>query len=253
MLLQLTFLFQLYYELHFRVEFTSENLQFFLHNFPMKITEEEREAVYKTIFSRRDVRGEFLPDPIPGEMLMRILTAAHHAPSVGFMQPWDFILVKKRATRQKIKDEFEQAHAEATAQFPEEKQTQYRALKLEGILDAPMGICVTCDRSRNGPVVIGRNTQPEMDLYSTVCAVQNLWLAARAENLGVGWVSILRHEKLQEILGIPAHITPIAYLCIGYVSRFRENPELEERGWLERENLELLIHQEQWSGKSTGS
>lgn len=214
----------------------------------MIITDAEREAVYRTIRLHRDVRSEFLPDEIPDEVIRRVLTAAHHAPSVGFMQPWNFILVRSRETRQRIKDDFAKAHAEAAERFPEGRREQYRAFKLEGIMEAPLGICVTCDRTRNGPVVIGRTAIPEMDLYSTVCAVQNLWLAARAENLGVGWVSIVHEPTLKDFLGIPPHIVTIAYLCIGRVRFFHEAPELEKAGWLPRSDLTSLIFHKRWEG-----
>ena len=210
----------------------------------------ERDAVYKCIFNRRDVRGQFLPDPIPDEALARILRAAHHAPSVGFMQPWDFIVVRDVAVKRKVRDAFQVAHTEAAEMFDDDRRQTYRALKLEGILEAPVGICITCDRSRSGPVVIGRTHQPEMDLYSAVCAVQNLWLAARAENIGVGWVSILRHDDLREALGIPPSIQPIAYLCAGYVSHFFDKPELETAGWLPRAPLESVVSFEQWQSRS---
>ncbi|CRI65985.1 Nitroreductase family protein [Thiocapsa sp. KS1] len=218
----------------------------------MQINQTERDAVYKTIFARRDVRGEFLPDPVPEEVLHRILTAAHHAPSVGFMQPWDFILVRDPTVKRRIKAGFETAHAQAAALFEGERRERYRRLKLEGILEAPIGICVTCDRSRSGPVVIGRTANPEMDLYSAVCAVQNLWLAARAENLGTGWVSIVHRQVLHDALGIPPAIVPVAYLCIGYVSTFHERPELEEAGWLPRLDLDTLIHHDGWRTTEPG-
>lgn len=213
----------------------------------MDILPEERDAVYKTIHSRRDTRGEFLPDAIPDEVVQRILRAAHHAPSVGFMQPWDFIVVKDREPRQKIKDGFEVAHAEAGQMFDAERRERYESFKLEGIMEAPMGICITCDRSRTGPVVIGRTANPEMDLYSSVCAVQNLWLAARAENIGIGWVSIVHHDVMRDALGIPEDIMPIAYLCMGYVSEFHDKPELEKAGWLPRLPLESVTHYDRWS------
>lgn len=212
----------------------------------MQITDEEREAVYKTIYSRRDVRGEYKADAIPDDVLMRVLKAAHHAPSVGFSQPWDFVIVKDSSVKQQVKDAFQLAHNNAAEMFDGDKKDQYKTFKLEGIMEAPVGICVTCDRLRNGPVVIGRTAIPEMDLYSAVCAVQNLWLAARAENLGMGWVSIIDNNTLQNILGIPEHIVPIAYLCLGYVSKFHENPELEKAGWLPRENIDDLIHYDRW-------
>ncbi|HEY4743277.1 MAG TPA: 5,6-dimethylbenzimidazole synthase [Desulfuromonadaceae bacterium] len=212
----------------------------------MKLNEQEREAVYKVIFNRRDVRGEFKPDMIPADVLSRILAAAHHAPSVGFMQPWNFIVVRDPEVKRKVKAGFTVAHDEAAQMFEGEKRESYKSLKLEGITEAPVGICVTCDRTRTGPVVIGRTANPEMDLYSSVCAVQNLWLAARAENLGVGWVSIIHHDALRQALGIPRHIVPIAYLCIGYVSFFHEKPELEKAGWLPRMDIQSLIHYDQW-------
>ncbi|HLB30836.1 MAG TPA: 5,6-dimethylbenzimidazole synthase, partial [Gammaproteobacteria bacterium] len=150
----------------------------------------QRESFYRILHNRRDVRAQFKPDPIPDEALSRILHAAHHAPSVGFMQPWNFLIIRDAGVKQQIHAAFAEAHAEAAVMFPQDKQATYRKLKLEGILESPVNICVTCDRSRTGPVVIGRTHQRIMDLYSSVCAVQNLWLAARAENLGVGWVSI---------------------------------------------------------------
>lgn len=212
----------------------------------MEITQEERDAVYKTIYNRRDTRAEFLPDPIEDEVLKRILKAAHHAPSVGFMQPWDFVVIKDQSIKQKIKEGFEVAHNEAKAMFEGERKEVYKTLKLEGILESPVGICITCDRSRTGDVVIGRTANLEMDLYSSVCAVQTLWLAARAENLGIGWVSIIHHDVVKKALNIPEHITPIAYLCLGKVSYFHEKPELEKAGWQERMPLDDLIHYDTW-------
>ena len=212
----------------------------------MNISEEEKKAVYKTIYNRRDTRGEFKNEEIDDEVIARILDAAHHAPSVGFMQPWDFVVVKDKEVKQKIKDGFEVAHNEAKEMFDEKRKNVYKTLKLEGITESPIGICITCDRSRTGDVVIGRTANMEMDLYSSVCAVQTLWLAARAENLGVGWVSIIHHDTLKEALNIPEHIVPIAYLCIGKVDYFHEKPELEKAGWLPRLPLEQLVHYDKW-------
>jgi len=211
----------------------------------------ERDAVYKCIFNRRDVRGQFLPDPVPDQVLARILNAAHHAPSVGFMQPWDFIVVRDAAIKQRVRDSFQAANEEAAGMFEDEKQETYRRLKLEGIVEAPIGICITCDRSRTGPVVLGRTHQADMDLYSAVCAVQNLWLAARVENIGVGWVSIIRHDDLRAALGIPSSIQPIAYLCVGYVTHFFRKPELEIRGWLPRVPLSDVVWIDRWQAPNT--
>jgi 5,6-dimethylbenzimidazole synthase len=212
----------------------------------MIFSDQERETVYKAIYNRRDVRGQFKPDPIPEEVLSRIISAAHHAPSVGFMQPWDFVIVKSPEVKRRVKEGFEVAHQEAAEMFQREKRATYESLKLEGIMEAPVGICITCDRGRTGPVVIGRTANPEMDLYSSVCAVQNLWLAARAENLGVGWVSIIHHDALRKALNMPENIMPIAYLCIGYVTFFHDKPELEKAGWLPRADMKSLIHYDQW-------
>jgi len=215
----------------------------------MQISQAERDALYKVIYSRRDVRQDFLDTPIEQAVIERILQAAHHAPSVGFSQPWDFILVRQPATKQAIKQGYEAASAKSALQFPPELRQTYQSFKLEGIVEAPLGICVTCDRERNGPVVIGRTIKPEMDLYSTVCAIQNMWLAARAENIGLGWVSIIDDQVLRDALNIPQRLSIIGYLCLGYVSHFAEQPELEQFGWLAREDLKQLVHEEQWQDK----
>jgi 5,6-dimethylbenzimidazole synthase len=209
-------------------------------------SDEERAAVYKCIFSRRDVRGEFLPQPIPDDVLGRILLAAHHAPSVGFMQPWNFVVVRKAALKSALHQAFAVANDEAANLFEAKRAETYRNLKLEGIREAPVGICVTCDRGRAGPVVLGRTHQPDMDVYSTVCAVQNLWLGARAEGVGMGWVSIIRPEAVRAILGIPNDIVVVAYLCLGYVSGFRDRPELEQRGWAQRAPLSDVVSFDGW-------
>ncbi len=162
------------------------------------------------------------------------------------MQPWDFIIIKSKSIRKQIHDDFKLAHNEAAEMFSDEKQATYRSLKLEGIMESPLNICITCDTKRTGPVVIGRTHIKEMDRYSSVCAIQNLWLAARAEGLGVGWVSIVHEDKLKTILNLPDHITPVGYLCIGRVKHFYQKPELEMAGWLPRTPLEDLIYFDHW-------
>jgi 5,6-dimethylbenzimidazole synthase len=211
----------------------------------------ERDALYKAIFSRRDVRGQFLPDPIPEDVLRRILLAAHHAPSVGFMQPWNFLVITDPAVKARIHADFAAANEEAASQFDGERRALYSRLKLEGIREAPVNLLVTCDRERAGPVVLGRTHMPTMDLYSCVCAVQNLWLAARAEGLGVGWVSILHESALKAILGIPERIVPIAYLCVGRVSHFEATPELAIKGWRQRLDLDDLIFRDRWDNRDS--
>jgi len=207
---------------------------------------EEKEAFYRAVFGRRDVR-RFLPDPIPEETLNQILLAAHHAPSVGFMQPWSFILIRDPRRKRLVKEAFLQARSRETEQFSGERKNLYLSLKLEGIEEAPVNICVTCDSTRHGPAILGRSLVPEADVYSTCCAIQNLWLAARVEGLGVGWVSILSRERLKEILRLPPHVSPVAYLCIGYPERFEPIPELEKAGWLKRLPLEEVVLREIWN------
>lgn len=209
-----------------------------------------KQGVYDAIFQRRDIRREFLPAPIPDEVLRRLLEAAHHAGSVGFMQPWNFILVRDLEIRRKIKAVFEEENARAASHYSGAQGALYRNFKLEGILESPLNICVTCDPERGGPHVIGRNTIRETDLFSTCCAVQNLWLAARAEGIGVGWVSILDNQKLKNILGIPDPVFPVAYLCVGYVRHFATRPLLEEAGWRQRLPLDDLIFHNSWGNRS---
>ncbi|MCZ6801647.1 MAG: 5,6-dimethylbenzimidazole synthase [Nitrospirae bacterium] len=209
----------------------------------------ERDAVYRAVFERRDVRRDFLPTPIPQEVLDRMLSASHSAGSVGFMQPWDFVVVQKPQTKRAVKKLFTQTNQDAANRYQGTKNTLYRSLKLEGILEAPINICVTCSRQRGGPHVLGRSTVRDTDLYSTCCAIQNLWLVARAEGIGVGWVSILDYEALKGLLGIPRNVKIVAYLCLGYVKEFAVQPDLEKAGWRSRLPLEQLVHYDQWGNR----
>nr|WP_158020216.1 5,6-dimethylbenzimidazole synthase [Methylorubrum extorquens] len=212
--------------------------------------ETAREAVYRAIYTRRDVRDEFTDEQIPEAVLHRILDAAHHAPSVGLMQPWNFILVRDPIAKSRIHEAFVHRNEEAARMFSEERRRDYVNLKLEGIRKAPLNICITCDRSRGGAVVLGRTHQRDTDLYSTVCAVQNFWLAARAEGIGVGWVSIFEQQDLRKILSIPEHVVVVAYLCVGFVSKFFLRPELEVRKWESRLELSRVIFEEIWGNRN---
>lgn len=205
-----------------------------------------RRGLYETISRRRDMRS-FLPDPIPAETLARILLAAHQAGSVGLSQPWNFLVVENRDVRSKVRAHVEAERLRAAEAFEPKRREKYLSFKLEGILDAPINLCVTCDQERFGPAIIGRNTIPETAVYSTCCAVQNLWLAARAEGVGVGWVSILEPAVLRTILGIPDRIIPVAYLCIGFVENFPERPMLEAHGWLPRLPLQEIVFHDRWN------
>lgn len=207
-------------------------------------------GVYQAIHSRRDVRKHFVGGEIPAGVLARVLNAAHHAPSVGFMQPWNFMLIRDAKIRGEICQAFQRANLEAVEMISPDRREKYRQLKLEGILESSLNICVTCDRERTGSVGLGRTAQINMDLFSTVCAVQNLWIAARAEGLGVGWVSIIHQADLRRILNIPEVIEPVAYLCIGPVSEFPTKPDLEVAEWLPRLDLPDLVYCDQWGNPS---
>lgn len=216
-------------------------------------SDEEKSGLYKAIFSRRDVRSQFTSKPIDEKILSRILHAAHHAPSVGFSQPWNFILIKDYEIRKKIKESFEAEKMHSSKLVEEPRRTKYLSFKLEGILDSPLNICVTYDPSKFGPFVIGRSSIPETGLYSVCCAVQNLWLAARSEGIGVGWVSILSNNVLKKSLELPEHVVPVAYLCLGYVSEFATRPDLESSGWLSRLKLQDVVYYEKWNQKENSS
>ena len=218
-----------------------------------KFSDEEKNGLYKAIYSRRDVRSHFTSDPIEDEVLTRILNAAHHAPSVGFSQPWNFILIKDYETRNKIKESFEIERKRSSKLVDEPKRSKYLSFKLEGILDSPVNVCVTYDPSRFGPFVIGKSSIPDTGLYSVCCAIQNLWLAARTEGIGLGWVSILSNEILKKQLQLPEHILPIAYLCLGHVNEFAKKPDLETAGWLNRLELKDVVFYEKWEQKQNSS
>ena len=217
-----------------------------MDNSDIDFSEQERESFYKAIYSRRDVRSNFTSEQIDDQVLMRILKAGHHAPSVGFSQPWNFILVKNIETREKIKESFENEKARSSKLIEEPSRSKYLSYKLEGILESSINICVTYDPKKFGPFVIGRSSMPETGTFSVCCAVQNMWLAARTEGIGVGWVSILSNETLREALNIPDHVVPVAYLCLGHVNKFETKPDLETSGWLPRLKLDDVIYHEKW-------
>ncbi len=214
-----------------------------------EFTDEEKKGLYKAIHSRRDVRSHFTSKPIEDEILSRILNAAHHAPSVGFSQPWNFILIKDKNTKSRIKKSFDEEKDRSSKLVEEPKKSKYLSFKLEGILESPVNLCVTYDPSKFGPFVIGRSSIPEAGLYSVCCAIQNLWLSARTEGVGLGWVSILSNEVLKEVLELPEHVVPVAYLCLGYVDEFATKPDLETAGWLPRLDLKDVIYFEKWNDK----
>ncbi len=213
---------------------------------PNAFPEAERDAIYRAIHTRRDVRRGYLAEPLPEALLHRLLSAAHCAPSVGLMQPSRFLLIRSLETRRAVRDLFLEANAEAAAAYTGPRRELYASLKLEGILEAPQNLCILSETRSPRGHALGRRTMPETAVYSTVCAIQNLWLAARAEGVGVGWVSILSPDKLRSLLHIPEHLLPVAYLCLGYVESFADAPDLERAGWEQRLPLEAVLQHDCW-------
>ncbi|MFF7814783.1 nicotinate-nucleotide--dimethylbenzimidazole phosphoribosyltransferase [Streptomyces sp. NPDC007945] len=212
--------------------------------------EAEREAVLRVMRERRDIRNGFRSDPIPHEVLLRVLEAAHTAPSVGHSQPWDFVVIRSAETRQTM-HELAQRQREAYAKsLPKARAKQFKELKIEAILDTPVNIVVTADPTRGGRHTLGRYTQPQMAPYSSALAVENLWLAARAEGLGVGWVSFFDEREMVRELGLPEHLEVVAYLCVGYVDEFPDEPELMQAGWAKRRPLSWVVHEETYGRRA---
>ena len=164
-------------------------------------------------------------------------------------QPWNFILIKDQETKKKIKESFDEEKKRSSQIVEEPKKSKYLSFKLEGILESPVNLCVTYDPTKFGPFVIGRSSIPEAGLYSVCCAIQNLWLSARTEGVGLGWVSILSNDVLKETLGLPEHVVPVAYLCLGYVNEFADKPDLETARWLPRLDLKDVVYYEKWEEK----
>ncbi|GGP54848.1 nicotinate-nucleotide--dimethylbenzimidazole phosphoribosyltransferase [Streptomyces sindenensis] len=210
----------------------------------------EREAVLRVMRERRDIRNGFRSDPIPHEVLLRVLEAAHTAPSVGHSQPWDFVVIRSAETRRSM-HELAQRQRDAYAKsLPKGRAKQFKELKIEAILDTPVNIVVTADPTRGGRHTLGRHTQPQMAPYSSALAVENLWLAARAEGLGVGWVSFFDEREMVRALGLPEHLEVVAYLCVGYVDEFPEEPELLQAGWSKRRPLSWVVHEETYGRRA---
>jgi len=214
-----------------------------------EFSDDEKAGFYKAIYSRRDVRSHFTSESINDKVLTKILNAAHHAPSVGFSQPWNFILIKNQQTKNKIKKSFDSENLRASEQIEGSKKSEYLSLKLQGILESPVNICITYDPTKFGPFVIGRTSISETGIYSVCCAIQNMWLAARAEGIGLGWVSILSNDVLKKELELPEHIIPIAYVCLGHVTKFETKPDLERAKWLPRLQLSDVVYYEKWEEK----
>jgi 5,6-dimethylbenzimidazole synthase len=202
--------------------------------------------IYNVIHRRRDVRAQFTGAPIPQDVLHRILTAAHAAPSVGLSQPWDFIIVSDPAVRRAFYDHVQHERATFAATLTAAAADRFARIKIDGVLESSLSIVVTYDPERGSPAVLGRHAIADAGLYSVCLAIQNLWLAATAEKLGVGWVSFYREPHLRQLLGIPAGIRPVAWLCLGPVTHLEATPDLERHGWRRRRPLDTAIHHDRW-------
>jgi len=203
---------------------------------------------YDVLARRRDVRAEFTGKPLDDEVLNRILGAAHSAPSVGMSQPWDFVVVESLEMRTAFRDHVTDERDTFRASLQEDRRATFDKIKIEGICESSVGVVITHDQGRGGQHVLGRHAIADTGLYSTCLAIQNLWLAATAEGLGLGWVSFYREEFLSELLGIPDGIRPIAWLCLGTVTHLETVPDLERHGWRSRRPLAEAIHREGWAG-----
>jgi 5,6-dimethylbenzimidazole synthase len=201
---------------------------------------------YDVIHRRRDVRGQFTGAPLDAEVLDRILTAAHAAPSVGLTQPWDFIVVRDRAAREAFHRHVRHERDVFAASLDTGAAQHFSRIKIDGVLESTLSIVVTYDPKRGAPAVLGRHAIADAGLYSVCLAIQNLWLAATAEQLGVGWVSFYREEFLRHLLAIPEGIRPVAWLCLGAVSHLESVPDLERHGWRTRRPLHAAVHTERW-------
>jgi 5,6-dimethylbenzimidazole synthase len=202
--------------------------------------------LYDVIARRRDVRAEFTGETVDLGQLRRVLEAAHHAPSVGHSQPWDFVLVFDDGTRARFAEHVESERQTFAEQLDGERRERFEKIKVEGIRESGLGVVVTYDRERGGQHVLGRHAIADTGLYSTCLAIQNLWLAATAEGLGVGWVSFYREEFLADLVGLPDGVRPVAWLCLGPVTELQEVPDLVRHGWRRGRTLDDAIHVEGW-------
>jgi 5,6-dimethylbenzimidazole synthase len=208
--------------------------------------DDEVMGLYDAIARRRDVRAEFTGAPVAEAVLERVLQAAHAAPSVGLSQPWDFVIVEDRGVRDRFHEHVQAERSVFADSLAAPRAERFADIKIEGILESTLSIVVTYDASRGAPSVLGRHAIADAGLYSVCLAIENLWLAATAEGMGVGWVSFYREEFLSELIGLPAGVRPIAWLCLGPVTHLEDVPDLERHGWRSRLPLSAVLHRDRW-------
>ncbi len=213
---------------------------------PVSTPPPEPARLYDVIHRRRDVRAEFVGGKIEPEVLDRVLRAAHAAPSVGLTQPWDFVLVEDPLVRRAFWEHVQDERRVFATSLEGAEAERFAGIKIDGILEAALSVAVTYDHERGAPAVLGRHAVDDAGLYSVCLAIENLWLACTAEGLGMGWVSFYREAFLSDLLGIPAGIRPVAWLCIGPVSHIEAVPDLERHGWRNRLPLEQVLHHDHW-------
>jgi 5,6-dimethylbenzimidazole synthase len=204
--------------------------------------------LYEAIHRRRDVRGEFTGDPVPTTVLDRVLVVAHAAPSVGLSQPWDFVVITDRPAREAFWRHVQEERHVFASELDDARAELFETIRIDGVLESSLSVVVTYDAERGAPGVLGRHTIADAGLYSVCLAIENLWLAATAEGLGVGWVSFYREEFVRRLLGIPAAVRPVAWLCVGPVSHLEAVPDLERHDWRMRRPLRDAVHRERWNG-----
>jgi 5,6-dimethylbenzimidazole synthase len=209
--------------------------------------------LYDALHRRRDTRAEFTSEPVPDDVLRRVLSAAHAAPSVGMSQPWDFVLVRDEDTRRSFRDHVANERDTFADSLDGERAGTFARIKVEGIMESGLGVVVGYDPTRGGPAVLGRHAIADAGLYSVCLAIQNLWLAATAEGLGVGWVSFYREDFLSGLVGLPSHVRPVAWLCLGQVAGLPDVPDLERFGWRHRSPLDSVLHLDRYGAQVPAS
>ena len=202
--------------------------------------------LYSVIHRRRDVRAGFTGGPVADDVLERVLDAAHAAPSVGLSQPWDFIIIRSEGTKRQFHAHVMDERETFAATLPRERRELFDGIRIEGILESTLSIVVTYDATRAAPAVLGRHTIADAGLYSVCLAIENMWLAATAEDLGLGWMSFYREEFLSELVHLPDHVRPVAWLCLGPVTHLESTPDLERHRWRKRCSLAQVVHDEGW-------